>query len=254
MNLQDLGADFLCRQQVILRQKNATSRCATAGALQRRPSRREKKHNVNRRQRKKSRRQRQGASLGGPWRAFLHHRYGGQFLTKRLLQQASGEYSAIKLAAGDDWKYYKEMGLMATLAGRAGHKVLKQEKPGPGYVSPGLQKLRDAKSNALSIPGGIKCLESQLAELNERCKKENAAAQEQESRNLAHLQLASAESHTALATELGLETSGHPFAWSDTCDPRMETCFQACPGAGHLPTALTYFAPADLVALVPWLQ
>ena len=118
-----------------------------------RPSRREKKHNVNRRQRKKSRRQRQGASLGGPWRAFLHHRYGGQFLTKRLLQQASGEYSAIKLAAGDDWKYYKEMGLMATLAGRAGHKVLKQEKPGPGYVVSRIAKAQGRQKQRLVNPG-----------------------------------------------------------------------------------------------------
>ena len=252
MDLQDLGADFLCRQQVILRQKNATSRCAIANTLQRRPSRKQKKKSNT----MKSRCKFKGASLGGPWRAFLHDRYGGQFLTKRLLQQASGEYSAIKHAAGEDWKYYKEMGLMATLAGRAGHKVLKQEKPGRGLgnLPPGLQKLRDTHSTALSIPGGIKCLESQLAELSERCKKENGAAQEQESRNLAELQLASVESHKALATELGLETSGHPFAWSDTTDPHMKTCFQACPGANHLPTALTYFAPADLVALVPWLQ
>ena len=114
LGIEDLlGSEFVCREQVI--QQQNFQRATGAGCMA-----------LSKTGRGRGRPPRK--SKGGPWRAFLHHTYANKFLSRERLREASRTYRAMKAANGEEWEFYKNLGLLATLAGRRGLKPLKQKR------------------------------------------------------------------------------------------------------------------------------
>ncbi|CAE7780590.1 unnamed protein product [Symbiodinium sp. CCMP2592] len=137
MDLESLGAEWLLRQQVILREPKTQKIMV--------PSKKRKKEKKKR------------VSKGGPWRAYLHLHCRGQKLDTAKIKEASAQYQRIKAAGGAPWDELVNLGLVMLLAGRAGKKAFKRK---PSLRRP-LFRLRQFQQSA-----EVKRLKERLAELN----------------------------------------------------------------------------------------
>ena len=118
MALEDLGAEFVTRQQCILRG-------SFSGPITVKHERRKKKHKARK-------------SRGGPWRAFLHQKLEGKKFAGQVATEMLAAYKDLKRAGGPERQQIKELGLLMTEAGRRGVKVKAiaahfKKRKGPGH-------------------------------------------------------------------------------------------------------------------------
>ena len=243
MAFQDLSAEFVCRQHVILREQprkhyatdtaqKAQAKCGSSSKT------------------KKGRRKRK--SRGGAWRAYLHHNFQGQQFTSQLLQRAARDYRAMKADNGPEFEFYRNLGILGTLAGRQGHLAYKKFLPPPpdqalAVVSASplsglfdeLNKLAVKKQEAHAFACAL--AEEQLALQKEAC---TTAAQDLSS---------------SCGLELGkLLSTGDIVNFDSDCSggipvPSYAPPFVAQPGSLNTPSVLDFFVPADVVAIESFL-
>lgn len=238
MSVEDVSADFTVRQQVILREKAAKHRQEELDAASGKQSLKKKRKSMTRPKRTKV------VSRGGAFRAYCHYNYQGQKLTATSMKQAGAAYRAIKAAGGSDYQFYKDLGVLGTLAGRRGHKAYKPFKPP-----------EDSRAIVAGSSASLQALQDKLAKIKEQYKR----AQE----------YANATTSEDLKKELELSEAGH-LQLSNTCDgfntqhlldmkaissspSAGSPAFVATPGSDNVPLGLTFFVPADVLAIVPWL-
>ena len=208
----------------------------------------------------KKRKRVSGASLGGPWRAYLHENYHRTFLTKSQVKEAALKYGQMKQQRGAEWEYYKNLGHLATVAGREGKKVL-------------CAKQDFAVTQALvpAVPGSLRHLHQQIAALKAKAKKQTEDKEKQEETLLASQRATSAELSQHFAHSCKLDSShilpSYGFAFMDSGNQfdgqhHGESAgglgeiksFVASRGGTNAPASLEFMVPADHVARVCWLQ
>ena len=229
MDVQDLSADFVARQMVILREPFSKS-------VKAQEHQKIQKKRPRTRTNPKKRPRRKRKSLGGPWRAFLLHKHQGEKITslnsKRILRQ----YYAIKATGGTEWKFYKELGLSMTLAGRSGIKVK------------GVNSI--IKTNRFQSHG---CrLQDKLRALRERGKRLKEIADAEALKSAAAIMQASQAVQCNLASSTGLQL--RDVAETPTCCPSSAfgNSMICLPGSANAAAILKYHVPADHLAFESW--
>lgn len=257
MTLQDLSADYVARQMVILREtisKLSGQQPPTTKRRQGRPKKVVSYKNPKKRKRVT------GASLGGPWRAFLHENYHRTYLTKSQVKEAALKYRQMKQQRGEEWEHYKNLGHLATMAGREGKKVLCAR-----------QDLAQTQALVPAVPGSLRHLHQQIAALKAKVKKQAEDKEKQEETRLASQHDTSAELSQHFAHSCNLDSShilpSYGFAFMDSgnqfdgqhhgesaCGLGEIKSFVASRGGTNAPASLEFMVPADHVARVCWLQ
>ena len=240
LGIEDLGSEFICREQVI-QQEHFRSAAGLADT----------QHLTIQTQKESSKKQ---SRRGGAWRAFLHQRFSGtgRKLTRAFLQEASREYRAIKAANGEEWQCLKNLGLLATLAGRRGLKALK----------PQAKKRRSQKAIVFSHRSISRlALDQKLSQLTQ------AAASELERSTLKELEQNALVQHSSNAVHADF-AEAHGFEVSSLAAPLVEAAavgqgrgaagassssqFVGSTGSQNAPVSLQYFPPTDVLATEPW--
>ncbi|CAE7297145.1 unnamed protein product [Symbiodinium sp. CCMP2592] len=227
IDFRDLGAEWITRQQVILREP-----LTTAATKQRKPREKAKA--------KKSR--------GGSWRAYQH-----LFLRNEPMDpaRASQEYHALKQRGGPDWDQCKNVGLLMTMAGRAGKKSFKRWIPSRGR-------------RVVESSGGLRCLKDALVEISAGRKRsvELAAAAEEQTEQL--LDKVSKDTADQLGQEftepqlsqdalLGSVSNGNQTLFPANAGA-SNGAFQCLPASMSSPSLLKFLVPADVLAQEPYLS
>lgn len=257
MELQDLSADYVARQMVILRETISKLSSQPPSTTKRRRGRPQKVVSHKNPKRKK---RVAGASLGGAWRAFLHENYHRTFLANSLAKEASLKYKQIKQQKGAEWEHYKNLGHLATLAGREGKKVLRAQ-----------QNLAQTQALVPAVPGSLRHLHQQIAALKAKAKKQAEDKEKQEETLLASQRDTSTELSQHFVRSCNLDSSrilpSFGFAFLDSGDQfdgqhhgesagglGQIKSFVASRGGTNAPAALDFVVPADHVARVCWQQ
>ena len=228
MAFADLSADFLCRQHVILQE-----------CLQFKPKPKTTQGGSVKRQR-----QRRG---GGPWRAFIHCNYQGQYLSDDLAEEASLEYHKVKNAGGPEWDFYVNLGLLGTLAGRKGVQAF------PSYHD----RKRD-QAMEVAVAGNQLCLcklEADLQELRLQRRRRDELEETYQAERFEAAVEVSALVQRELESNCQLDTLSLMRPPNQSClrpdEDSLADVFFAFPGTSTTPARLQFQVPATKVAIAP---
>ena len=230
LGIEDLGSEFVCREQVI--QQQHFQRATGTGCMAQSQAR----NGQGRAPRK---------SKGGPWRAFLHHRYANKFLSRERLREASQTYQAMKAANGEEWQFYKNLGLLATLSGRRGLKPLKQKR-----------KKKASKHRLAHRSVSRLLLEQKLLALSQEAASELEEAKAKEAKQDALVQKSSEAVHAGFNETHGLQlpSLAAPLveAVGEGDAGASSSQFVGSTGSRVAPVTCRYYPPTDVLATDPW--
>lgn len=233
MAFEDLGAEFVCRQQVILREHSQRHLGTGTPTIKSSSAKMDKKKG-------KMVRRKARVSRGGAWRAFVHFNFQGRKLTPNLWQEAANDYNTIKSKGGPEYEFYQNLGMLGTLAGRKGHKAYKKFVPG-GKVD----------TDAI-VP--VSPLQSLLEELNRlvlKNRNEKTAADAWANEQLVQRREASKNAKDLLSTTCGLRPSTLLDSTTDASHAgSYPPAFVALPGSLNSPWGLEFYVPAEVIAVV----
>ena len=231
LGIEDLGSEFVCREQVI--QQQNFQRATGAGCMA-----------LSKTGRGRGRPPRK--SKGGPWRAFLHHTYANKFLSRERLREASRTYRAMKAANGEEWQFYKNLGLLATLAGRRGLKPLKQKRK---------KKVSKPKFAHRSVSRLL--LEQKLLALSQQAVADLEQAKAKEVEQDALVQKSSEAVHAGFDEDHGfqLQSIAPPLVegvGEDAAGASSSQFAGSTTGSRLAPVTCRYYPPTDVLATDPW--
>ena len=165
---------------------------------------------------------------GGPWRAFIRHKFSGHAgkPSKSEIRQATEEYRLIKHNGGPEWDNLVNLGSLATVAHRHGHKAFFR-----GFVA----KRKAAECQIVLSP--IESLESQWKVARRTCMQDSAIARKQEQQR---------SIQDAVQMRQNAESSISPNLLGSSNN--FESSLATLPGNTFRPATTLVHVPGDTVA------